>query len=68
MYAREEIHPGLLVVPGGPGRDGQQQLARTVIQHSVASEEQVGEPPADFMVNKLVEIDENGHCTIQDLP
>lgn len=68
MYARDQIHPGLIVMPGSPGRDGQQQIARTVISHIVAAADQAGETPEDFMVNKLVEINEDIVSTIADLP
>lgn len=30
--------------------------------------DQAGEEPADFMINKLVEIDEHGECSVRDLP
>jgi predicted nuclease of predicted toxin-antitoxin system len=31
MYARDDIHPGLLVIPAGDGRARQQELTRAVI-------------------------------------
>lgn len=68
MYAREPVHPGLLVMPGDPGRDGQQHLARAVIRHIVGAADEAGEQPTDFLVNKLVEIEINGLCTIEHLP
>jgi predicted nuclease of predicted toxin-antitoxin system len=68
IYARVEIHPGLMVMPAEFGRDRQQQFARAVIDYVVDAAAQAGETPADFMVNKLVEIDHDGACAVQDLP
>jgi hypothetical protein len=31
MYARDELHPGLIVMPAGHGRDRQRQLASKVV-------------------------------------
>jgi len=68
MYARDAIHPGLVVIPGGAGRDRQQQLARIVIEWIVTAAAAAGEPPADFLVNALIEIDDDGACSQHDLP
>ena len=35
-YARDEIHPGLIVMPAGPGREHQRELARQVIDWIVS--------------------------------
>jgi hypothetical protein len=37
MFAREEVHPGLVVMPGEYGRDGRQRLAGRVIDFIVAT-------------------------------
>ena len=68
MYGRDEIHPGLIVLPGSPGRDGQQHFTRAVIRHIVGAADQAGETPQDFMVNMLVDINEEGVCTIREPP
>lgn len=67
MYARDEVHPGLVVMPGEFGRDHQQQLARGVVDWIVNSAAEAGEAPADFMLNKLVEVSDDGACTVEDL-
>lgn len=68
MYAREEIHPGLLAVPAGDSRAHQQQLVRAAIDFITIRAAVAGEQAADFMVNKLVEVDEGGSCVASDLP
>lgn len=68
MFVRDGIHPGLVVVPGTVARDRQRELVSIVIDHIVEVARQGGEDPAGFMVNKLVEVDEDGKCSTQDLP
>ncbi len=68
MYARDKIHPGLVLMPGEFGRDRQQQFARAVVDWIVNAAAEAGEAPADFMVNKLVEVDYDGACTAENLP
>jgi predicted nuclease of predicted toxin-antitoxin system len=68
MYARDDVHPGLVVVPATVRRERQQALARAVIAFIEDCGGRAGEEPADFMVNKLVAIDEQGQCSLQDLP
>ncbi|MDO8211020.1 hypothetical protein [Conexibacter sp. CPCC 206217] len=68
MYARDEIHPGLLALPAGDSRTHQQQLLRTAIDFITAHAIDAGETPADFMVNMLVEVDKDGSCGALDLP
>jgi len=68
MFVRDEIHPGLVVLPGSVPRDRQQQLLATAIAYIAGLARDAHERPADFMVNKLVEIDERGACSVQDLP
>jgi hypothetical protein len=68
MFARDAIHPGLILLPGGVGRERQQQLARTVIDWMVNAAATAREDTGDFMINTLVEIDEAGTSTRQDLP
>lgn len=68
MYAREELHPGLLALPAGDSRAHQQQLLRVAIAFITVRATAVSEPTADFMVNKLVEVDGAGSCFASDLP
>lgn len=67
MYAREDIHPGLLVISAEHSR-ARQQLTRTVIAFIVGQAADAGEAPSDFMVNKLVEVSDGGLCSVRDLP
>lgn len=48
MYAREDIHPGLLVISAEHSRARQQQLTRTVIAFIVGQAADAGEAPSDF--------------------
>ncbi|HEX5308071.1 MAG TPA: DUF5615 family PIN-like protein [Solirubrobacteraceae bacterium] len=68
MYERDSIHPGLLVMPAGVGRERQQQLARTVLDWIAHAAAAASESAADYMVNKLVRIDEQETCTAETLP
>jgi predicted nuclease of predicted toxin-antitoxin system len=68
MFVRDAIHPGLVVLPGTVLRDRQQVLASIVIDYIVELARKAGERPADFMVNKLVEVDDHGECSVQELP
>jgi predicted nuclease of predicted toxin-antitoxin system len=68
MYARDDIHPGLLALPAGDSRAHQQQLLRTAVAFIITRAAEADEPAADFMVNKLVETDDRGNCHIRDLP
>ncbi len=68
MYRRTDVHPGLIVLPGGHGRASQQQLAGEVLDWIAAAAKSNQQTPADFMVNRLVEIDRSGSVTTYDLP
>jgi predicted nuclease of predicted toxin-antitoxin system len=68
MYARDEVHPGLIVMPAGPGRDHQRELARQVIDWIVSTASATDQTPAEFMVNRLVDIDADGVVDMYDLP
>jgi predicted nuclease of predicted toxin-antitoxin system len=68
MYARQEIHPGLIVMPAEYGREMQQHLARAVLDFVAKAAVDVAESAADFMINKLVEIGDDGECQILELP
>jgi hypothetical protein len=68
MFARDEVHPGLAVIPGAFGRAEQQRLTGALIDFIVEAAATAGESPADFMVNRLVEVDETGTVTSRPLP
>jgi hypothetical protein len=68
MYAREDIHPGLIVIPARYGRARQQQLTRSVIAWIADAAAASQQTPAEFMINKLVEIDDTETPTATDLP
>jgi predicted nuclease of predicted toxin-antitoxin system len=68
MYARDDIHPGLLIIPAGDGRARQQELTRAVIAWIANAAADRGQTSAQFMINKLVEIDSDGLTVAYDLP
>jgi len=68
MFAREQIHPGLAVIPAEHGRARQQQLAERLIDFILEAAAAQRESPADFMVNRLVEIDEHARGSTRELP
>jgi predicted nuclease of predicted toxin-antitoxin system len=68
MFARDDIHPGLAVIPAAYGRTEQQRLAPVLIEFIVDAARVAGEHPADFMINRLVEVDHQGRATARALP
>ena len=68
MYRREDVHPGLIVVPAGYGRATQHILTRDVISWISGVALESGQAAADYMLNRLVEIDQDGSVTSYELP
>ena len=68
MFERDEIHPGLAVLPASFGRATQQRLADALIDFIVGQAASAEESSADFMINRLVEIDAAGAVTARELP
>ena len=68
MFARDEIHPGLAVIPGEYGRAQQQRLTRVLIDFIVDTAAAAGDTPADYMVNRLVEVHDDATVTATELP
>jgi predicted nuclease of predicted toxin-antitoxin system len=67
MLARETIHPGLIVLPAAHGRCRQQQLAEAVILFVARAAAAAEENTENFMVNRIVEIDDDGHAMATDM-
>jgi len=68
MYARDAVHPGLAVMPADVGRERQQELVPVLIDWIADAAARTQQSPADFMVNRLVRIDEAATCVAEDLP
>ncbi len=68
LFARERIHPGLIVMPGSSGRARQQELVRGIIAWIDRAAVIAGQSCADFMVNRLIEACEDGSVTASHLP
>jgi len=62
LCANAELHTGLVVLPQRP-RDAQLPLLDNAIAHIERHAERAGETPADWMLNRVVEVDEgSGAC------
>lgn len=62
LVAREEIHPGLILLPGvGRAR------AAALLDIALAHLGSLGDPQ-DVLVNHVLEVDEAGACTLYPLP
>lgn len=59
LVGNAELHPGLIVFPGGLRRDDQQSLMELAIEAA----EQAGS-----VLNKVIELDERGRARVYDLP
>ena len=55
-------------MPASFGRARQQRLADALIEFIIEQAAAADESPADFMVNRLVEIDAAGAVTARELP
>jgi predicted nuclease of predicted toxin-antitoxin system len=62
-----ELHPGLIVMPSLP-REEQLQLFPHVIDYIEEQAKEANVSPADFMVNRVIEMAEDGSCAHYDLP
>lgn len=60
-------HPGLIVLPQSL-RDDQRSLFRNVIDYIERQAGATGEAPRDFMVNRVVEADDDGCISDYELP
>lgn len=62
------VHPGLIVLPT-PSRDAQQQLLGIALAHiERRAKLSGGADPGEFMINRVVEVDEEGVCADFPLP
>lgn len=61
LCANTDLHAGLIVMAQGT-RNAQIKLFSSVIEHIEQSAAQAGETPADWMLNRAVEISEAGAC------
>jgi predicted nuclease of predicted toxin-antitoxin system len=67
MYARDEVHPGLIVMPAGHGRAHQRELApgyRLDHEHRIRKRSD----PRGVHGQPTVEIDADGVVAVYDLP
>lgn len=68
LCANSGLHTGLVVLPQRP-REAQLRLLDEAIAHIERQATQTGEAPADWMLNRVVEVDdESGECRDAPLP
>jgi predicted nuclease of predicted toxin-antitoxin system len=67
LVGREELHPGLFILPC-VSRDQCLQLLMTAIGFLEAEAGRAEEAPADHMVNRVIEVDAAGNCQLYRLP
>ena len=68
LCANADLHTGLVVLPQRP-RDAQLPLFSDAIAHIEHHAAQTSETPADWMLNRVVEVDEeSGACRDSPLP
>lgn len=67
LVGREELHPGLVILPC-VSRDLCLHLLVTAIAFLEAEAARAAEAPADHMVNRVIEVDVAGQCSIYRLP
>ena len=62
-----ELHPGLIVLPLGV-RETQKRSLELAVGFIETQSATAGHAARDFMVNRVVEVDNNGTCVALDLP
>lgn len=67
LCASADLHTGLIVLPQRP-RSQQQQLLTAAIVHIKTQANNANEAPSDWMLNRVVEVDEQACCSDVELP
>lgn len=67
LVGREEIHPGLVILPC-VARDVCFQLIERAIAFLEVEARAAGEDPSDHMINRVIEVSAAGLCQIYRLP
>jgi predicted nuclease of predicted toxin-antitoxin system len=68
LSRKVDLHTGLLILPQADRREAAWPLLDAAIDHIEEQAEEDAEPAADWMLNKLVEVDEAGSARHADLP
>lgn len=67
LVGKEELHPGLIIVPC-VARELSMRLLHRAIAFLEAEAAQIGATPSDHMVNRVIEVETLGQCRIYALP
>jgi len=67
LCRREDVHPGLIALPLGSGSQ-QRQFCAAALDHVEKRAGQEGSSLADFCVNRLILVDDDGQANDFELP
>jgi predicted nuclease of predicted toxin-antitoxin system len=68
LSRKVDLHTGLLILPQAEGREALWPLFATALDYIEEQARSVAESPADWMLNKRVEVRGNGVATHAELP
>jgi hypothetical protein len=68
LYRRVDLHTGLLILPQAPRREALWPLLDAALDYIERKAKAAGETPAEWMLNKRVEVDASAKATHDDLP
>ena len=67
LCRREDIHPGVIIVPADRGLAVQRELTVEVVEWIRRKATERGFDPKDLLINRVIEIDESGNCSEEEL-
>jgi Domain of unknown function (DUF5615) len=68
LYRQVDLHTGLLILPQTDRREALWPLLDAALGYIEQMADATGEPAAEWMLNKLVEVTPNGKATHNELP
>jgi len=68
LYRQVDLHTGLLILPQAPTREALWPLLDAVLDYIERQADAADETPAEWMLNKQVEVNPSGKATHDDLP
>lgn len=68
LYRQVDLHTGLLILPQAPTREALWPLLDAALAYIERQADAADETPAEWMLNKRVEVNPSGKATHDDLP
>lgn len=68
LYRQVDLHTGLLILPQAPTREALWPLLDAALDYIERQADAADETPAEWMLNKRVEVNPSGKATHVDLP